>query len=198
MIHSERIRTTNYLNEHLLLRAPYIILPDGRRAIDLNNYTDPTLLPVAEYGQWVSCPDWRLMRAGPGGEYWHCPHGVYHPHPSGSPEIIPWGVAAATYGEHPDYRDRHEVNHQAYMAEVLALAAFGAVGTPDEPRLGQVDLAPNQIHKLLRLGVGLYLDANRWRQKQPPHYERNYYDFLAPVAAGIAAAATAYQARQWI
>lgn len=196
MIHSERILTETYTNEHLLLCAPFITMPDGRRTIALN-WVDPTQRPLDEIGKWVSCPDWQLMLASPGGDYWHCRHGVLFPPDKGGPKIIPW-AAVPGYGLHPDYRNQDEVDNQAFMAEVLAISAFGAAYAPDAPRLGQERLAPDEIHKAMRLSVGLYLDANRWQAQRQTYYGRNHYAHFASVAAGIAAASAGYQGKQWL
>ena len=195
MIQYEPIPASPHVPTHVYLSVPVGKTPLGSGTIRLSSAiidfpcrdVDFGLYPTISYtepagvvGRWVSCPDWQLMRCAPGGDYWYCEHGVTVPG-KGVPAMVPWSEMNSHYGSRPDYRTIGEVNDQASMANALALCASLAAFMPDEPRLGQGTILPDEIHKMMRLSIGLYKDACRWRWEENNLAGAYYYAFWHPI-----------------
>ena len=148
-------------SSHIWYRAP-IIREGSAILVDLSR-GQPRDQPY-ERGEWISCPDWRLMAAAPSGEHWACPHGAAFRRPGNAPAFEDWNAANEHYANPADLRGADEIAVQGIMAEQLAATAFAeGLGRDVRHPTPALDLmAGREVAATARLGVGLYRNAYLW------------------------------------
>ena len=148
-------------NSHIWYRAP-IYRTDDNIVVELSRGRQRN--QPYEMAEWLACPDWHLMTADPGGNYWACQHGVAFRRPGQAPAMHDWNAGNEHYANPADHRSAAEFRAQGLAAEHLATAAFAEGYGRDARQVAPaLDLlAVNELAAMARLGVGLYRQAYLW------------------------------------
>ena len=146
---------------------------------------DGTMAPSysgAVTGEWVACPNWRLMQRV-NDDHWICQHGIVRKRPGEEPGLWPFTYCLMMSGA-PDLRTTEDIDGQLLLAERLALHIYWE-HFADRGTFGDQD----DIGAAVQLAVGLYTDARAraaaMRGELPPPSIPSSTSF--PVVAGLAA-----------
>ena len=176
IVESQPVRSSTRSGEygHTYYTSEVFILPDGTMSLMYSGTVT---------GEWVACPNWRLMHRV-NDDHWICRHGIVRKKPSEKPELLPFTYSPMMSGT-PDLRTKEDIAGQLLLAERLALHIHRECFVTDPGTSGVQD----DIGAAVRLAVGLYTDAcvraAALRGNPPPPLIPSSTAF--PVVAGLAA-----------